>query len=164
MKKAIFTIIALIFGLAVHGQNEEALKKIESAKIALITERLNLTPEQAEKFWPIYNEFQQRQREITREFRNARQNFDPKNASEEENKRILEIGMRLKQNKLDLEQEYTRRLLRVINNRQMVSLRKAEDDFKEMLLRKIRERNRQQERLKQNRNLNQRRKDRGNGG
>lgn len=163
MKKVIFTTICFLFGIAAMAQSDEAREKIESAKIALITERLDLSPEQAEKFWPIYNEFQQRQREISQEFMDARRNFDPKTATEEENKRILEIGMRLKQNKLDIEQQYTERLLQVINNRQMVSLRKAEEDFKEMLLRQVRQRNMRQERLQNNRNLNQRKKDRGGG-
>lgn len=162
MKRGLLLGVMSVLMFATLAQNQEALQKIESAKIALITERLGLTPDQAEKFWPIYNEFQNKQREISREFRQARENFDPRSATEEENKKMLEIGMRLKQNKLDLEQEYTQRMLQVINSRQMMNLRKAEDDFREMLLRRVRERNQRRDKLNNDRNLNQQRKQRKN--
>ena len=136
MKKII--IVALFFACLVsYGQSEEALKKIEAAKIALITERLELTPEQAEKFWPIYREYSQKNREIRKNFNEARRNFDPNTASEEENKKMLEMANEVKQNQLDLERNYSQRLLKVITSRQLNNLRKAETDFREMLLRRI---------------------------
>jgi hypothetical protein len=53
----ILIIVPLLFLFQLSfGQDRDARQKIESARIALITERLGLTPEQAEKFWPIYNE------------------------------------------------------------------------------------------------------------
>ena len=140
------------------SQSPEALKKIEAAKIALITERLELTPAQAEKFWPIYREFGKQRQEIRRDFDQARRNFDPNKASEEENKKMLEMANQVKERQLKLEREYSQRILKVITTRQLNNLRKAENDFKEMLLRRIRAE--QMKRQKQRRNdgrLNDRR-------
>lgn len=38
--------------------------KLKSLRVAFITERLNLSPDEAEKFWPLYNEYQARRDEI----------------------------------------------------------------------------------------------------
>ena len=152
----VIAMMAAFFGG--FSQSPEALKKIEAAKIALITERLELTPAQAEKFWPIYREFGKQRQEIRRDFDQARKNFDPNKASEEENKKMLEMANQVKERQLKLEREYSQRILKVISTRQLNNLRKAENDFKEMLLRRIRAE--QMKRQKQRRNdgrLNDRR-------
>ena len=138
--------------------NPEALKKIEAAKIALITERLGLTPEQAEKFWPIYREYGQQRKEIRKDFDVARKSFDPNTASEDENKKMLEMATSVKEQQLKLEREYSQRILQVITTRQLNNLRKAESDFKEMLLKRIRaEQMRRQQQRKNGGRLNERR-------
>lgn len=140
------------------AQTPEAQKQIELAKIALITERLNLTTEQAEKFWPVYREYSNRNKAIRQDFKKARKGFDPNSASEEENKKMLEMANKVKQQQLDLEKEYSQRILKVITSRQLNNLRKAENDFKEMLIRRIKAQQlRQQQRQRNNERLNNRR-------
>lgn len=142
--KKLFILIGILINftpLALAQQQEDALRKIESAKIALISERLNLTPEQAQQFWPIYNEFYERQKELRATYVDARKSINPQQASEAENKRLLELGMQVKENQLKLEKDYTDRMLSVITNRQMVELRKAESDFRNMLVERLRENN-----------------------
>ncbi|NCI47580.1 hypothetical protein [Sediminibacterium soli] len=57
MKKIIVLIVLLVsvadYGLAapVHLQP----RRLESLKIAYITRELSLTPEESQKFWPVYN-------------------------------------------------------------------------------------------------------------
>ena len=138
MKNILITITIALTSIQLWGQSQEVLDKIESAKIALITQRLDLTPEQAEKFWPIYREYSNKQREINREFQNLRRNYNPNSASEEESKRMVETGQKIKENLLNLDREYADRMLQVINNRQLLSLRKAENDFREELMRRLR--------------------------
>ncbi|WP_436516700.1 hypothetical protein [Ekhidna sp. To15] len=156
--KRIIILIAAFISFDAFSQSPEAMKKIEAAKIALITERLELTPQQAEKFWPIYREFINQRKEVRRDFDQARRTFDPNKASEEENKKMLEMANQVKERQLKLEQQYSVRLQKVITTRQLNSLRKAETDFKEMLIRRLRAQ--QMKRQKQERNndrLNDRR-------
>ena len=122
------------------SQSPEAMKKIESARIALITQRLDLTPGQAEKFWPVYNEFNNKRRALRQELISERKTTDPSNLSEEEGKELMEKAMAIKQQELDLEKEYSDRLLKVISARQLLELKKAEKDFRDMLLRRLQER------------------------
>ena len=159
--KKILTIAILascLLGIA-QEPSPEALKKIEAARIALITERLDLSPAQAEKFWPIYREFSTKRKEISKDFDQARRNFNPNQASEEENKKMLEMATSVKEQQLGLEKVYSQRILQIITTRQLNNLRKAESDFKEMLLKRIRaeQMKRQQMRQRNNDRLQDRR-------
>ncbi|MDA0195398.1 MAG: hypothetical protein O2951_10175 [Bacteroidetes bacterium] len=149
MKKYIFILLAFTFPNAVYSQpggNPEAQQKIEAARIALITERLGLTPDQAEKFWPVYKEFSDKRQETRQGFMEQRRKHNPQTASEEENRRLVQLGLEVKERELNLEKEYSERLLRVIDNRQLISLRQAEDDFRQMILRRIeQQRNRREQ-------------------
>lgn len=159
MKKLTITLLfSLIIGIGAHAQTGENLKRIESARIGLITERLGLTPDQAERFWPLYKEFSQERRAIRRDFTEAKRNHDTSSATEEENKQLISLGMEVKEKELNLERTYADRLLQVIDSRQLIQLRRAEDDFRKMILRKIQERQ-QIERVRQRNNdrLNQQR-------
>lgn len=156
MKRIFFYSLFLIgvFATAV-GQDRNPREQIEAAKIALITERLNLTPEQAQKFWPIYNEYSQKQELIRREYNQAKGQHDMKTASEEENKKLLALGMKVKEQTLELDRVYSERLLQVIDNRQMLSLRKAEADFKVMIINRLRDQHQKREMMRDRQQGNQ---------
>ena len=162
MKRVSIILVLLLISIATYAQNREAMKKIESARIALITERLGLTPEQAEKFWPVYRQYNMERREIRKEFRDARQNVDMKNLTDEQSKILVQKGMELKQKELNLEKEYSGRLSQVITTQQLFRLKNAEKDFQQMLLKRIQD---QRQRQDQNQKMMQRRemmKDRNN--
>ena len=102
----ITTFIVLVTFSGFSQKSDKSLEKIESAKIALITQRLDLTPDQAEKFWPIYNEYAHKLRENRQVFDEAKRNYQPNNASEEENQRLLQLGMKTKEQALQIEKNY----------------------------------------------------------
>lgn len=159
MTKLMFSLLlGLSMTLSTQAQSEENLKRIESARIGLITERLGLTPDQAKQFWPLYKEFSTQRMAIRRDFEEAKRNHDPSTASEEENRRLLSLGTEVKERELSLERTYADRLLQVIDSRQLVQLRRAEDDFRKMILRKIQERQQiERARQRNNERLNQQR-------
>lgn len=159
MKKLLLiACILLVYQGFSQEPSPEALKKIEAAKIALITERLELSPAQAEKFWPIYREYGKQRQAIRKDFDVARKNFNPNQASEEENKKMLDMANQVKEQQLKLEREYSERILKVITSRQLNNLRKAETDFREMLLKRIRaEQQKRQQKRRNNGRLNDRR-------
>lgn len=136
--RTVAIVFALMTCMQALGQKAEVKKKIEAAKIALITERLELSPEQAEKFWPIYRSFEEERKAIRKAYNRERKSFDPNTATEEENLNMLNMAKEVKQKQLNLENDYTDRILKVITTRQLNNLRQAEGDFKEMLLKRIR--------------------------
>lgn len=158
--KPMFTLIILLLlsAPALAQDDRDAKSKILAARIALITERLKLSPEQAEKFWPVYRQYISRKQEIQNEFRTRLGGIDPKNATEEESRKVLELRLELKQRELTLEKEYSGRLLNVITSKQLVSLRQAEQEFRKRLLEMIKNRqNQARTRQEEQRRLNQER-------
>src|SRR5690606_15824345 len=53
----------LLLSATVHSQ-ENKYEKIKALKTAYITEQLTLTPSEAEKFWPIYNSFDEKYHDL----------------------------------------------------------------------------------------------------
>ena len=147
MKRSSIIILLSLLSIGVFAQNKEAMKKIESARIALITERLGLTPDQAEKFWPVYREYNLERRELRKQLRAEREGVDLENISEEQSKELIRKSMEFKQKQLNLEKEYSTRMTDVISTQQLFKLKNAERDFQQMLLKRI-----QQQRQRQNQN------------
>jgi hypothetical protein len=70
--------------LQAQGQGQR-LQKLDAYKVGFFTKRLNLTAREAEVFWPVYNEYQERRnkilldrREIIRVFNQTGQNLSDK--------------------------------------------------------------------------------------
>ncbi len=147
MKKLIVVFIITLTTSLVFSQRRGANRsreQIEVARIGLITERLGLSVKQAEKFWPLYKEFGDKRRHLMEDFRNQRENFDAANSTEEQRQEMLKLGYERKQQGLDLEKEYSEKMLSVISSQQLIQLRKAEGEFREMLFQRIQKRQRQQ--------------------
>lgn len=133
--KSFTRLLILFFGLLLTlpaaAQNQDR-QKIESAKIALITNRLNLSTEQAQQFWPIYNEYSDKRRDITRQLRNS--NKPGGNAAIDE----LNESVELKQKLVDMEKDYNAKFLRAITPQQLQELHNSERMFNKMLMDQLR--------------------------
>lgn len=127
-----------------YGQKGKMKQQIEAARIALITERLDLSPKEAEKFWPVYNEFTSQRKALRNTYKQERSQINKEQMTEDQRKEILQKQIELKQQELNLEKEYSQKVLAVISTEQMMSLRTAERDFKRMLLERV-QRNRGQQ-------------------
>lgn len=130
--------------------------KVDAARIGLITNRLGLTPEQAEKFWPIYNEFSQKRMEKRQEFREAQKQIDPNKPDPDKEKNLVKLGLKLKQDEVDLEKDYSGRIMNVITAQQLLNLRKAEQEFRQLILNQLQQRRALQQRKENFRDRNQR--------
>lgn len=123
---------------AAYAQNDlNGRQKIESAKIGMITNRLNLTPEQAPQFWVVYNEYNAKRQELNRRIRQL--NNEPSRSNLNNNQ--LVDGLRevnaTKQKLADLDDEYLNRFLKVISPAQVAELYKTEQMFNKMLLNRL---------------------------
>lgn len=137
-------------------RDPKAREKIEAARIGVITNKLGLTPEQAEKFWPIYREFSEKRQQMRKEFK-AEQNKmgGSANLTPEQQQKLVDLGLQLKQKEVDLEKSYSGRLLKVISAEQMLKLPHAERDFQRMLIQQLQQRKAMQHRKENLRERNQ---------
>lgn len=137
-------------------QDPQVQEKIKNLRIAYISDKLGLTPEQAERFWPVYREFSDKRRDLRQEFVEARKQINTENPDPAKQEELVKLGLNLKQRELDLEKVYSDRLLKVITAQQMLTLRKAEGDFQRIILEQIQQRRMMQQRNETIRERNQR--------
>lgn len=137
--KAIYIIGFLAFLLTAPAARAQqgGRQKIESAKIGMITNRLNLTPDQASQFWPVYNEYNGKKQELNRRIRQLRNEPTRSNLSDDQLKNGLREATATKQKLADLDEEYMDRFLKVISAKQLSELYSAERDFNTILLREL---------------------------
>jgi Spy/CpxP family protein refolding chaperone len=118
----------------VQAQDGAGRQKIESAKIGYITNRLNLTTDQAPQFWPIYNEYNSRKQDLNRKIRQLNTQSLKQGVAEQDVLRNLNQSNDAKQKIADLDQEYQPKFLKVISPGQLAELQNAERTFNKMLL------------------------------
>src|SRR5579871_158017 len=113
MRRIIYMILATWICVTIQaqdideGQTQSAREKIKAARVGLITQRLALTPEQAEKFWPIYNEFTQKRADLRAQYKDAEKNVNPNNPDPKQQQALVDLGLKIKQDELSLEKEYS---------------------------------------------------------
>lgn len=115
---------------------------IESMKIAFLTRRLNLTPDEARKFWPVYNQFSE-ELKVIRENRNkaakdTKDNFET--LSDKEVEKIVDGEITFRQQEIDLLKKYHNQFKQTLPIKKVAKLYRAEEDFKRELLERIKER------------------------
>lgn len=132
-------LIALVLTTHVaRAQNDpNGRQKIETAKIALITNRLNLTTDQAPQFWAVYNEYNAKKQELNRRIRQLNNEPSRSNLTDDQLKNGLREVNSTKQKLADLDDEYLNRFLKVISPAQLAELYKTEQVFNKMLLNRL---------------------------
>ncbi len=129
--------------LAQNGARKlEKKENIEAMKIAFITQKLDLTPEEAQQFWPIYNQYSDKTMELRKkrrqDNREARQNFDE--LSDKEVEQLVNNDLAIRQKELDLQKEYNEKFKAVLPIKKVAKLYAAEEQFKVVLINKLKDR------------------------
>lgn len=109
-------------------------EKLESARIAFITNRLSLTPAQAEKFWPLYNQNMEKRSELMREMTRINRT-DTKDITETRATELINRKLEIQQNLLDIEKSFMREITGVISPAQALQLGGVNRDFTRQLYR-----------------------------
>ncbi|MDP5172213.1 MAG: hypothetical protein NWR72_18360 [Bacteroidia bacterium] len=133
--------------LQAQNHTTGAREQVEAFRVAYYTRELNLSSEEAQRFWPVYNEFSdalEENRVAERQTQMAlRQAYV--GGSDQEVEKLLSKLMELKREEVDLTIRYHESFKAVLPIRKVAMLYKAETDFKRKLLEHLQER--RQERL-----------------
>ncbi len=117
-------------------EKEADKSKIESMKVAYITNKLDLTPEEARKFWPVYNEWQDKKEKAWKAYK-AQKHEEDENFSELSDQKlntIIEAHIAKDQKKATLQREYLNKIKNQLPLAKVVELLHAEHTFKQHLL------------------------------
>jgi hypothetical protein len=121
-------------------------EKVKALKVAYITEQLDLTTDEAQKFWPVYNAFDDKQGELRHEkMRAILDRFQPGNVdklSEKEASALLIQMEKIEEDLFNLRKKFIKDLQGVISAKKIIKLKKAEEDFNRELLKQMREKRR----------------------
>ena len=153
MKKILFTLIIILITANLSlGQKKQNLR-IEAEKIAFFTRRMDLTPEEAKEFWPVYNEFAEKRNKIKKErntiliryANNGQGSFDEKEL-EENGDKIIEYMIA----ESELYNVYHQRFKKILPPYKVIVIYQTESQFNKILLDQLRnQRSQQQQRRRE---------------
>ncbi len=139
----LFTAIGFsMISIAQPGAKMEQKKeKVEAMKIGFITQQMNLTPEEAQKFWPVYNQMNNeienlhKERQLSRE--NVKDNFET--MTDPEFEKLINDEIASRQKEFDIQKKYVAQFKSVVPIKKVAQFYRAEEQFKRKLLEKIQE-------------------------
>ena len=124
-----------------QGMTKEQKEEIESMKIAFLTKRLELTPDEAKKFWPVYNqasdEIEKMREARMKQHREMREKKDE--LTDKDYEKIVDNEITFRQQELDILKKYSNQYKQLLPMKKVAALYKAEEDFKRELLHRMRD-------------------------
>ncbi|MFW5752211.1 MAG: hypothetical protein ACOCW8_02615 [bacterium] len=146
MKNLIILITALLLTSTLTISSQEVSKKdeINAMKIAFITKKLDLSPEEAEKFWPLYNQYSARKDEVHTNKQSIGWYYVQNEATinDEEATDLLEKYVSANEQEGHLIREYMEKFKKILPSEKVLKLFVAEYQFKSHLLKELREQRR----------------------
>jgi hypothetical protein len=151
MKKLIITIIISLVAVSGFAQPEpskqqqrnQRYQQIQSAKIAFFTSEIQLTPKEAEDFWPVYNQYWREREVLMRRTQGAMRSIIKTLSGEEkradaELKAILESYISNNTDEGAIQRAYFERFLKILSVEKVARLYKAEEEFRMKMIHQLR--------------------------
>jgi len=136
MKRWITTLVVLGLFALFLPQQSQAQDRIRALKVAFITDKLKLTPEESEKFWPVYNQYEAEQKRIRQKYR---PDEDLSTMSDQEVERAVLDRFEMEEELIKLKRDYFQRMKAFMAVRKIALLQRSEQEFNKELLRRIQE-------------------------
>ncbi|WPR77619.1 hypothetical protein [Algoriphagus sp. NG3] len=139
-----YSLIVLMFflitgtTLAQRPEGRYDREKLDAARVAFITTRLNLTPDQAEKFWPIYNVFEESRDKNLREMIDLGKIKDIELSEAEAESRILK-KFDIQRKMIGDEEKFVKNLSGVLTYNQILQLNGLSREFARHIYQKRKE-------------------------
>ncbi len=136
MKKFIGSLfpVFLLFTLVTTAQQREGpdFEKFKSQKIAFLTEKMNLSPKEAQNFWPVYNQFEKDRMDIQHQRRELEMKTRDENVSltdQEIIKITRDISATFKK-EAETASSYNEKFLKILPPQKVLQLYRAENQFR----------------------------------
>lgn len=148
--KRLLSLLVFLIGISnvvLHAQQQPSARKearderVDAMRIAFITRKLNLTPDESKNFWPIYNQYESELETLRENHKKGKRSIkeDFENISDTELEKYVDDEIMFRQKELDILKKYHAQFKKVLPVKKIAMLFKAEQDFKKELLRQIRE-------------------------
>ena len=137
MKKFILLLLGITVLCPVSGQNQPMQGGQWQQQKAFFTEKAGLTEEESNAFFPLYNELQQKKRELSRETRRFMREAAAAGASEEQSLKAIEAQAETNIKIAELEKEYLKKFKEVLPASKILKVQNAEEQFNSQILKDI---------------------------
>ena len=131
----------LLSSTVLFAQHEPDSDKIKSLKVAFITERLDLSSKEAQSFWPIYNEYEEKRDAMRKrehdQIRSKIRNSDQ--LSEKESEKLLRQYLVFEEEEEELDKDFIESISKAVSAKKTLLLLRSEHEFKKQLLKQYRQ-------------------------
>lgn len=135
----LFITVLLLFTTLSFAQ-DRSREKIKALKVAYLTEHLELTSEEAQEFWPVYNEYESKRNELRKkqwvEIKSKLKEVGSLN--EQEAQSLLSAYLKIEEEEEELEKDFLNNVSKVISAKKTLLLMRSEEDFKRQLIKQYR--------------------------
>ncbi len=134
----------LLLLLAFNVQAQRNKDKIKALKIAHITSKLDLTEQEAQAFWPIYNANEEA-RTTAREKSDIKRSLKgkrPEDLTEVEAKAFLDNVIKMEEERIKLQKIYYQKLQKVLSAKKIMKLMQADRSFRKKMIEEFKDRHR----------------------
>ena len=131
-------IMIMIASFRLASQNPN-LERLNAYKIAFFTRRLNFSSQEAEKFWPVYNEYQKQKNIIQSEKASILKNFN-QNENNLSDNQLTEMGDKLIATMVqesDLASTFHNKLKGLLPPAKVIKFYQVENQYKTQLLNEL---------------------------
>lgn len=140
------TILIILFLLSIPSFAQQGMsdkkEQIKALKVGFITNELSLTTEEASKFWPIYNAYDDRQFELRHQkMKTYKAQMDDEALDKMSEKEAAALLAQMESNENELTQlrkKFNANLKGILPAKKILKLKKAEDNFNRKLLQQYR--------------------------
>lgn len=121
----------------------ERKEQVEAFKIAFFTEKLQLTAEESKAFWPLFNQFEERQDALQEKYDLRGKKLEL--LTDDEVKGHIMSQLEMEDELVKLRKDYTMQFMEVLPIRKVAMLQRINREFKKALLEEIRKRRRERD-------------------
>jgi hypothetical protein len=137
----IYFIVFVAIAQPTKKEHEKRWEKYRAEKVAFLTSNLELTPDEAQKFWPVYNQLE-------------KERWEAQKFRREMEEKMLEAEVTMSDNKIkqltrefagslrkeaDLLTNYNEKFLEILPSSKVLNLYKAENEFRIHMIKKFRD-------------------------
>ncbi|MGN6511700.1 MAG: hypothetical protein ACTHLD_19705 [Chitinophaga sp.] len=152
MRRKLIWIITALLGiasmpaagvLAQDARQESAAAKqdkVKSLEILYISKELDLTPEEAQKFWPVYNKYTKEVNALISERRKKTKELKNVPRTDAVAEAAMDKELDYERKMLDIRTRYKQEFMKVLPARKVSNLYRAEREFRGMMIRQLKER------------------------
>ena len=137
LRKLFIFAFVLLSQVLLHAQvsSGEKQEKIEQIKMDFLKQKMDLSASEAQAFWPVYNDFQQKRESLRKQrdeaFKKEKDNVDA--LSDKDAELFADNELSFKQKDVDLQKDFEKKLKLIISSKKIAKYYLAEEEFRRKL-------------------------------